>query len=431
MRLTFKIVAALASIAAAKNDNELGGEFLTPMEKLYGPALPVSDMDPWAKRQVTRDLHFSEEYWNVRRADNCVFPLEVVIVQDATYSFHDDYEMMRTTQIDLMTSALNATHPGTKYGVVSFRDIPIWTLGDPNAGDYCHRFEKPLSTDQNQIKEVYATMIPVGGGDAPEDQFGALIATAQSNVPGWSPAGSQATRLIVLATDSMPHSGDDGKNTFGLAPYGDSFDEGNAQEQCIATYYPFPKDVKKALENRAAYMATLVYDGDYQNGLVGKSWEWFNNYLGQTADFLEPLANDASNFWEQLSKVIKAIEDTECIAPTPAPTTTTAATTTTTTTTVKMTTPEATETPVGSTEMLATTVMATTTPTMMATTAAPTTTPMTTSPAVNATTTASEGECPPPPCESGPCEPAAVVIKLAEKPARLELLVENFNNTAL
>lgn len=294
------------------------------LEEAYGPVVEVDEVKPWAERGLSRRGR-SADYFAVRQPGNCTFPLNVVIVQDVTESFEDDIRIMRDTQLKQMVTALSASHPNARFGVVSFRDIPLHPFGTPT--DFCHRFVSPLTSDLNELKNAYSSLTVTGGGDPPEDQYGALIAACQSSIPGWSPPDSIATNLIVLSTDAQPHFANDGFNYPGdkaLPPYSGNYNDTDPKGQCVKSYYPSPDQVKNALIGREAYLAQLIFDGAEQDYLVTRSWQWFNAYIGQTPDFIEPLANDASNFWSSLSQIIRRIEDTECPAiTTVAPTTAT------------------------------------------------------------------------------------------------------------
>eukprot|EP01053_Blabericola_migrator_P002586 Blabericola_migrator_1__2585@NODE_172_length_12094_cov_159_438181_g149_i0_p7_GENE_NODE_172_length_12094_cov_159_438181_g149_i0NODE_172_length_12094_cov_159_438181_g149_i0_p7_ORF_typecomplete_len193_score42_22Integrin_beta/PF00362_18/3_5e06_NODE_172_length_12094_cov_159_438181_g149_i044325010 len=185
-------------------------------------------------------------------------------------------------------------------------------------------------------------------------------------------------RLIVVVTDAAPHFEDDGSNTFNLPNFSGTFDEANADSQCVSQYYPNPTTVKNSILERQAYFAALVYDGSHDYELPIESWRWFNNYLNQTEGFVHDIENDSSNFWERLSQVITSLEDVECgDVTTAAP-------------------PDETVTPVGTLE-----------PTMLPT-----------------------EECPPcptpcPPIGCDPCCREGVLIKLEHRPKRLHLEVEN------
>ncbi|EZG78458.1 integrin beta [Gregarina niphandrodes] len=329
---------------------------------------PVEHMEP--KRPGMNRAAVPRGYFDKRTSEDCSFPLDVLILQDATDSFSDNIESMKNTQLSLLTQGILAEHPDSRFGVVSFKDKPVYPLG--NRDDYCQRFDASLSTNVDDVIAAYGNIVSYGGADAPENQFGALFAALQSDTPGWS-KDPVATKLVVISTDAGPHyAGDSHTEDMGMRPFGGVFQEGNAAEQCLQEYYPSPEQVKNLIASTGAYVASLVYDGDWNNGWPSKSWIKFNQYIDQKDAFVAPQAPDSSDFWSRLAAIIATIEDIECIhETTPAPTTT----------------------------------PATTTP------------PATLPPA----TTAGECACP---CEDCTCCPE-VIIELQHKPSKLHLDIEN------
>eukprot|EP01055_Gregarina_sp_Pseudo9_P000455 Gregarina_sp_Pseudo_9__454@NODE_1293_length_1709_cov_308_243114_g1216_i0_p1_GENE_NODE_1293_length_1709_cov_308_243114_g1216_i0NODE_1293_length_1709_cov_308_243114_g1216_i0_p1_ORF_typecomplete_len367_score83_07Integrin_beta/PF00362_18/1_6e22VWA/PF00092_28/7_4e06_NODE_1293_length_1709_cov_308_243114_g1216_i02591359 len=274
-------------------------------------------------------------FFSLSRDDSgtsCKFPLEIVIIQDLTVSFADDIPNM-VRGLDNMSDELVTSHPDTRAALVSVKDKPIWPLG--TEGLYCARQEMPFSRDLDQLGTVYNRLVykVYGGGDMPEAQFHALLATARSNFVGWGT--STITKLIILITDAAPHFADDGFNTNGLPPFEVPDPSKDLNEGCETMYYPSPEQVAVALLERGTYVGFLISGASYNNNLVGGSWQWFNSMLGQLSGFYQEIEDDSSNFWEQTQKIIGLIEGLECGV---FPTTTTAApsqsgdTTTTTTT---------------------------------------------------------------------------------------------------
>eukprot|EP01057_Protomagalhaensia_wolfi_P000227 Protomagalhaensia_wolfi_Nauph_80__226@NODE_1125_length_1714_cov_193_306866_g858_i0_p1_GENE_NODE_1125_length_1714_cov_193_306866_g858_i0NODE_1125_length_1714_cov_193_306866_g858_i0_p1_ORF_typecomplete_len410_score39_45Integrin_beta/PF00362_18/9_8e25VWA/PF00092_28/6_8e05VWA_2/PF13519_6/0_0011_NODE_1125_length_1714_cov_193_306866_g858_i01041333 len=281
------------------------------LAELYGETVPAKAMVPFSRRiqpRSSRSINFGGDYLEHRTPMRCDFPLEIVLLQDVTDSFNDDIANMKNVQLDLMYSTLKETHPGSAYAVVPFGDKPISPLG--NSYDWCLTFLSELSTDISVLKADYDKLYSQGGGDAPEAQFTAIVAAAQSNTPGWGVVNA-AARLMVVVTDAAPHFEGDGHNP-GLAPFSGAFDEENMGEQCRTEYYPTPDTVRRALWNRQTYFGALVYDGSYDYNLPIESWEWLNGFLNQTEGFVHDIDSDASNFWERLALIIAEVEEIEC-----------------------------------------------------------------------------------------------------------------------
>eukprot|EP01053_Blabericola_migrator_P006045 Blabericola_migrator_1__6044@NODE_3045_length_2088_cov_1140_209797_g1901_i0_p1_GENE_NODE_3045_length_2088_cov_1140_209797_g1901_i0NODE_3045_length_2088_cov_1140_209797_g1901_i0_p1_ORF_typecomplete_len412_score94_27Integrin_beta/PF00362_18/1_5e19VWA/PF00092_28/5_7e06VWA_2/PF13519_6/0_038_NODE_3045_length_2088_cov_1140_209797_g1901_i07231958 len=337
------------------------------LEDVFGPLEPVESMAPKVPRSRAADV--LDSYKATRLPDECIFPLDIVLVQDSTDSFTDDYPHMIGTQLSLMVSNLKETHPGSTVGLISFRDKPITPFGIPPTpengyySDYCARIDVPLSDNVTALTEAYLANPPNGGGDAPENQFHTLLGATQAQGLAW-PSALDRTKLVVMVTDAPPHFGSDGSDPQGMIPFGGNFDEDDIDGQCVTEFYPEPEQVQQGILAVGAYAAFVIYDPEYMEGLVGRSWTWFNRFLGQTDDFITLQAEDSSDFWTKLAGIIGVIEEIECIeTPTETPVITTLP-------------PDETVTPVGT---------------------------------IQATTPAVTDECPPcptcPPCEEVTCPP--------------------------
>eukprot|EP01057_Protomagalhaensia_wolfi_P001985 Protomagalhaensia_wolfi_Nauph_80__1984@NODE_2254_length_1150_cov_551_247525_g1759_i0_p1_GENE_NODE_2254_length_1150_cov_551_247525_g1759_i0NODE_2254_length_1150_cov_551_247525_g1759_i0_p1_ORF_typecomplete_len300_score43_77Integrin_beta/PF00362_18/1_5e20VWA/PF00092_28/0_096VWA/PF00092_28/4_6e03_NODE_2254_length_1150_cov_551_247525_g1759_i01351034 len=259
------------------------------LSEVYGEVGTPTSMLPFHRRPSTRatgESRFTEDYYKHRTEEICDFPIEIVILQDLTQSFDDDIANMRATQIPLMVEAISATHPGSAFATVTFKDKPLWPLGNP--GDYCEAFGSSMSTDPAGVIADYAAAVASGGGDPPESQFHALVAATQSNTPGWDLVPT-AARLIVVSTDAAPHFEGDGFNIFNLPVFSGTFDEANHDLQCVQEYYPGPDVVRKSILNRQVYVGALVYGGSHDQSLPIESWKWFNGYLNQTAAFVHDM----------------------------------------------------------------------------------------------------------------------------------------------
>eukprot|EP01056_Protomagalhaensia_sp_Gyna25_P001965 Protomagalhaensia_sp_Gyna_25__1964@NODE_2047_length_1327_cov_1562_774845_g1621_i1_p1_GENE_NODE_2047_length_1327_cov_1562_774845_g1621_i1NODE_2047_length_1327_cov_1562_774845_g1621_i1_p1_ORF_typecomplete_len206_score27_74Integrin_beta/PF00362_18/1_6e12_NODE_2047_length_1327_cov_1562_774845_g1621_i195712 len=156
------------------------------LSDMYGAVEEPSTMRPFHKRAMSgsgQRARYSRNYLSSRTAARCDFPIELVIVQDVTYSFDDDIENMVNVQLDLMIDSMAKSHPGSAYAVVPFGDKPLDPLG--GRYDYCVRFGHPLSVNSSLIKADYSELTTQSGGDSPESQFTAIVAAAQSDSPRW------------------------------------------------------------------------------------------------------------------------------------------------------------------------------------------------------------------------------------------------------
>eukprot|EP01055_Gregarina_sp_Pseudo9_P001074 Gregarina_sp_Pseudo_9__1073@NODE_1699_length_1385_cov_1772_716939_g1575_i0_p1_GENE_NODE_1699_length_1385_cov_1772_716939_g1575_i0NODE_1699_length_1385_cov_1772_716939_g1575_i0_p1_ORF_typecomplete_len333_score19_40Integrin_beta/PF00362_18/1_8e21VWA/PF00092_28/0_00015VWA_2/PF13519_6/0_15_NODE_1699_length_1385_cov_1772_716939_g1575_i02021200 len=296
--------------------------------EIYGGNTPV----PVMRRipplgQVKQDTKRFAKYTRTRAADHCTFPFDIIFVQDCTSTFADDWTALKETQLPLAIQNLQASHPGTRFGTILFQDKPVEPLGiTPSEendwySDFCVRTNVTLSSDEDDILDLYRAYSPYGGGDVYESQFVSLLAASQLPF-AW---GADTAKLIVVVTDAPPHFDLDGFNP-GLLPHTDYYDQENPEEQCSTQYYPSPDQVKVSIQNAGAYVAVLAYESGEMNNLTSKSWEWFVRHLEETDSFLKLMNEDSSNFWDDLSEVVAEVEGLECARhstlppPTPSPT---------------------------------------------------------------------------------------------------------------
>jgi len=332
-----------------------------------------------------------------RTAEDCTYPLEVVIVQDVTGSFTDDMPVMANSELPVMFDTLSETHPGSSFGIVSFADKPILPFGyppEPNyRDDYCYLLDAPLGQNLADLTGVYNNYLASGGADPPENQYGAIVNTLQAKKIGWG-SNPDAIRLVVLVTDAPPHYDDanGGVDRHGMAAFSGTFEEDNINGQCTAQFYPSWQETIRQINAPVdggipPYVAFLVYD-DGADGKTLDTWQWFASQIYENNSFVRERAEDSSNFWEELSQIIGIMDSVECqpiSSTTPTPTTTTTDSTSTTT-------DNGSGIPAGSTE---------TTETSTADPATTTTTTGTT----DSTTASTVAPCPPCPCPGpDPCD---------------------------
>eukprot|EP01053_Blabericola_migrator_P000324 Blabericola_migrator_1__323@NODE_1082_length_5496_cov_1003_158224_g741_i0_p3_GENE_NODE_1082_length_5496_cov_1003_158224_g741_i0NODE_1082_length_5496_cov_1003_158224_g741_i0_p3_ORF_typecomplete_len217_score41_93Integrin_beta/PF00362_18/3_7e13VWA/PF00092_28/0_011_NODE_1082_length_5496_cov_1003_158224_g741_i022651 len=155
---------------------------------------------------------------------------------------------MKGTQLPLMVSTLKETHPGSTFGLITFRDKPITPFGIPPTAengfysDYCARIDVPLSDIEALLPLAYANNPPNGGGDPAENQFHAMLGAVQSQGIAW-PSGVDRAKLLVLVTDAPPHFGSDGSSMQNMTAFGGTFNEADIDGQCVTELYPEPQPV--------------------------------------------------------------------------------------------------------------------------------------------------------------------------------------------
>lgn len=357
-----------------------------------------------------------------RTQSNCTFPLDIVIVQDATASFSDNIAEMRNKQLEELFNGIIVTHPGSRFSVVSFRDKPITHFGGPS--DYCLRFEIGFTTDLSDLQEAYTKIRAIGGMDPPENQFGAMMAAIKGSQ--WNDLNSEYARLVVVSTDAGAHHADDGEfdSSIFISSSGTWGEEDN-ERICLKEYYPSYSQMKDAIFDYQTYVAMLVFNGDWANNWPMRSWTSFNNYILQTPAFLQDMDANSSNFWFQLQKTITEMENIECLpdSTTPYPTESSTTESTTTPVTTPGTTTNSTQRP--------TTTPETTPDVTTNSTQTPTTAPVTAT-TTNSTLPGTTVECPDPTMiTDAPCIPSAencycqpeVLVEFMEKPDSMKVVV--------
>lgn len=163
-------------------------------------------------------------------------PLDVYMLVDLSGSFADDLPIFKA-QAPNMIMNLEASFPGTRFGLGKFEDYPIHPFGDASSGDKAYERIIDLTFDTDAVLSCISSLFTRYGEDGPQSQLPALYQAATGagqdlsgvGFPGASiPPGQQAnfrdgaTKLFVLWTDAPFHNPGDP----GTIPYpGPSFDE--------------------------------------------------------------------------------------------------------------------------------------------------------------------------------------------------------------
>ncbi|AVH70727.1 hemolysin-type calcium-binding repeat-containing protein [Nostoc sp. 'Lobaria pulmonaria (5183) cyanobiont'] len=149
---------------------------------------------------------------------NCMATNDIVFLQDLTGSYYDDLPRLKVllpAVVNRLTSPYltNIFGNDLQFGLASFKDKPVPTLGEP--GDYVYQKEVSLTTDAALIKTTVTGtpgipgtgFVATGGADEPESQLEALLHAALDSSIGYR-VGSK--RLVFLATDATYHIAGDG-----------------------------------------------------------------------------------------------------------------------------------------------------------------------------------------------------------------------------
>jgi len=163
-------------------------------------------------------------------AEDCIYSLQVLQLQDASASFQDDVMSMEAVAGQLIGN-ITTKYPGSKYGLASFIDKPVVGHGYGSYGgfqeytpDYCFKSHLDFTTDVPALQSALSALAStVGSGfDNQENQFEALLYAAQDPSVSWAPpdqthdeaTGRPLVRLVIMITDAPPHlEGDYAANT--------------------------------------------------------------------------------------------------------------------------------------------------------------------------------------------------------------------------
>jgi len=224
--------------------------------------------------------------------------LDIVVAQDATWSYQGDKIVLRDALDELATKlALDFMTP--KFGLTSFADKPIEPLGNAPSGDYCYRLQQSLTYAKGDFLSAADNVGVRSGRDWWESQLDAIMTSVLDPAVGWRAGNSwngfDLMKVVVIATDAGYHK----------AP--DAFDNGIALAEhsggivnCIGEEYPSVEQMAIVLAANGVsplFVPTSDIDSIYKNLL--KDLELNYGIVGA----VEELAN----LGELTSAVIKGL----------------------------------------------------------------------------------------------------------------------------
>jgi hypothetical protein len=303
-------VAAATEVVNGVANPQTSAPLPKTLETVYGVNKRTHSVRPfrsWADKNVMTKRPTS--YKSMRSGENCSFPLDVMLLVDATASTQDNRDIIVNQELPKFYSMLEEKHPNSRLGLMSFKDKPIPTLGWE--GDYCERLDNPLAAaNLDEIQAGILALWPNGGGDPAENQFGAIIDALQNPAVGWEPTESRlSTRVMIVMTDSWPHFADDGLNAYGLTEYEAS---APSDTRCTKQYYPSPELVRDIQQETETYMIFLVFDADYAGDQPINSWRWFNEFIEQPSQFVDDVSLSSESWWEAVSSALGELVGVEC-----------------------------------------------------------------------------------------------------------------------
>lgn len=149
-------------------------------------------------------------------------PIDLMVLQDVSNSYHDDISVMRSMVNSLITR-LQEKNPDTWLGLASFSDKPIHPFG--RSYDYVYRTDAKLSGNMESFKKALNSVHILNGEDTPESQLEALyqlaLRTMKDDATPLTNDGEidfrpNSQRFMILTTDAGYHRAGDfaraGKN---------------------------------------------------------------------------------------------------------------------------------------------------------------------------------------------------------------------------
>jgi len=137
--------------------------------------------------------------------------IDLLILQDLSGSFYDDVSTVRGLLSNLV-DGIKEVQPDTNFGASSFIDKPFDWHG--NSGDFVYTTDAKLTADSDSIKEAFANMTVLSGGDWEESQLEALHQVALRTIEDLSTTGTaddeigfreNSMKVVVLTTDASFH----------------------------------------------------------------------------------------------------------------------------------------------------------------------------------------------------------------------------------
>jgi len=159
--------------------------------------------------------------------------VQLLHVQDVSYSYSNDLENMRDKFPQLMTD-LQAKFFKTEVAVVSFADKPYNPLG--YWVDNCYREEQMFTENLADVQGALDSLTIQGGYDWKESQYDAIAGGILSGTIGWETRdevdGKLVLRVVTMATDAGPHVAGDA-----------NWLPKNALDDCLNNDYPSPAEM--------------------------------------------------------------------------------------------------------------------------------------------------------------------------------------------
>eukprot|EP01056_Protomagalhaensia_sp_Gyna25_P002301 Protomagalhaensia_sp_Gyna_25__2300@NODE_225_length_4292_cov_27_445803_g175_i0_p1_GENE_NODE_225_length_4292_cov_27_445803_g175_i0NODE_225_length_4292_cov_27_445803_g175_i0_p1_ORF_typecomplete_len895_score141_88FAD_binding_4/PF01565_23/1_1e32Integrin_beta/PF00362_18/2_7e23BBE/PF08031_12/2_2e14VWA/PF00092_28/0_0012Cytokinbind/PF09265_10/0_12ALO/PF04030_14/0_25_NODE_225_length_4292_cov_27_445803_g175_i01922876 len=235
-------------------------------------------------------------------------PVQLAILQDATQSMDEVCYSLFTHAAAKIVSTVSSGNPGSTWGAMSFRDKPIWPLGDLENEDYCARLETEggFISNLTVLEDFFGRVMPSGGADPKEGQFYAIARAAASGEFAWR---SDAEKLILLITDAPPHfPGDGHTEDFDFTAFTGNFDLDDDTD-CLAENYPTAEQVREILRRQNIHIGFLIIDRER----ALDAWTWFNEFIEQDEAMVQEISATGVDVGHRFLPIYSVVKAASCI----------------------------------------------------------------------------------------------------------------------
>ena len=182
--------------------------------------------------------------------------LDLFLVQDLSYSFANDLNVLETKLPELLDT-IKEEYPGSRFGLGSFVDKPVEPFGYSISEDYCYRLHYALRDlkDIADLPSVLSSLETYSGNDWEENQLEALLHAVRAVGTGWK-FEEDRVPILIVSTDAGFHRAGDGKSKAQSVSW--TGNSGGYDVDCLGEDYPSVAQVAQAINEKDVKVIFLV-----------------------------------------------------------------------------------------------------------------------------------------------------------------------------
>ncbi|KAH0485265.1 MAG: uncharacterized protein KVP18_001334 [Porospora cf. gigantea A] len=182
--------------------------------------------------------------------------LDLFLVQDLSYSFANDLNVLETKLPELLDS-IKEDYPGSRFGLGSFVDKPVEPFGYSISEDYCYRLHYSLRDlkDIADLPSVLSSLETYSGNDWEENQLEALLHAVRAVETGWK-FEEDRVPILIVSTDAGFHRAGDGMSKAQSVSW--TGNSGGYDVDCLGEDYPSVSQVAQAINEKDVKVIFLV-----------------------------------------------------------------------------------------------------------------------------------------------------------------------------